>query len=109
MALHPGLDRPDQELDRHEAQARLQVGGEHFAVARRTEQAAEPLELSGQPLAVRTGNDLAERPEGSAQPPGSHPHLVHGVELIGAHHRLERLQRARLRPQVGQHHVARRG
>jgi len=108
VTLHPGLDRIDQELDRHEAQVRLQVGGEYLAIARRAEQAAEPLELCGQPFGLRTRDDLAERPEGGTQPAGGHPHLVHRVELVGAHHRLERLQRARLHPQVGQHHVARR-
>ncbi len=35
-------------------QARLQVRGEHLAVARRAEQAAEPLELRGQLLGVRS-------------------------------------------------------
>jgi hypothetical protein len=96
VALHPSLDRPDQELDRHGAHARLQVRGEHFAVAGRAEKPAEPLELADQLFGIRTRDDLAERPEGGAQPAGGHPHLVHRVELIGAHHRLERLQRVGL-------------
>ena len=109
MALHPRLHRANQELSRGGPQAGLQVGGEHFAVARRAEQPADPLELPGQPLAVWTRDDLAERPEGGTHPAGGYPHLVHRVEFIGAYHRLERLQRVDLQAQIGQHDVAGRG
>ena len=44
--------------------------------------------------------------EDGAQPPGGHPHLVHGVRLVPADQRVGGLQRVGLAAQVGQHHVA---
>ena len=89
VPLHAGLDRSDQELHRDGPQAFPQVAAQHLAVAGRAEHAAEPLQLPGQPLGVRAGYDLAERPEGGAQPAGGHAHLVHRVIGVGARHRLE--------------------
>ena len=45
-----------------------QVRGEHLAVARRAEQAAEPLELRRQLSGAGPRDYLAERPQGRAQP-----------------------------------------
>ena len=58
---------------------------------------------------VTAADHPLERAERAAQPPRRYPHLVYRVGLVPAHHRIERLQRLGLVPQVGEHDLAGRG
>jgi hypothetical protein len=83
------------------------VIGQHLGVAGRTKHATEPPEVGGQPRGGVMAQNAPERTERGAQTPAGDPHLVHGGGLVQAHQRVQRHQRAGVRAQVGQHHLAR--
>ena len=70
--------------------------------------AGQPLELVAQRADDVGGEQRLERGQRAAQPPGGHPHLVHGVGGVQAHRQVLRLDLLHLLPDVGEQDLARR-
>nr|KEP22778.1 hypothetical protein DA06_16330 [Georgenia sp. SUBG003] len=68
----------------------------------------EPAQLGAQRVRPAAVQDVAERLQGGAQPPGGDTHLVHRVRGAQPHARVRLRQCPRLGGEVGQHHVGRR-
>src|SRR4029453_12385668 len=84
-----GVDRTDGRLPWFCGQRAVQPGGHHLTVADPAQLVGQPGQLPAQRLGPSPVPDaVPERAQGAAQPPGRHPHGVHGRGIALAHGRI---------------------
>ncbi len=87
-AAQPVLERAGDQVAGQFGEEAGEAGVEHFAVAFRAEHSGEPFQLLADGVGDRPVQLAAVRLQGAAQPPGGHPHLVHGVGLVPPYQRV---------------------